>query len=36
MTKSELIDRLIESNSLLSRKESEAIISIVFDSMRRL
>lgn len=33
MTKSELIDKLIETNSLLSRKESEAIISLVFDSM---
>ncbi|GAB7027553.1 integration host factor subunit beta [Geotalea toluenoxydans] len=33
MTKSELIDKLVEANSVLSRKESEAIISIVFDSM---
>jgi integration host factor subunit beta len=33
MTKSELIDKLVEVNSVLSRKESEAIISIVFDSM---
>lgn len=33
MTKSELIDKLVEANSLLTRKESEAIISIVFDSM---
>ncbi|WP_243372916.1 integration host factor subunit beta [Geotalea sp. SG265] len=33
MTKSELIDKLVEANGLLSRKESEAIISIVFDSM---
>lgn len=33
MTKSELVDKLVEVNSILTRKESEAIISIVFDSM---
>ena len=33
MTKSELVDKLVEVNGILSRKESEAIISIVFDSM---
>ena len=33
MTKSELVDKLVETNGILTRKESEAIISIVFDSM---
>ncbi len=33
MTKSELVDKLVETNVILTRKESEAIISIVFDSM---
>jgi integration host factor subunit beta len=33
MTKSELVDKLVESNSILTRKESEAIVSLVFDSM---
>jgi integration host factor subunit beta len=33
MTKSELVDKLVESNGILTRKESEAIVSLVFDSM---
>ena len=33
MTKSELVDKLVESNGILTRKESEVIISLVFDSM---
>ncbi len=33
MTKSELVDRLVELNSILTRKESETVVSIVFDSM---
>jgi integration host factor subunit beta len=33
MTKSELIDRLVETNSILTRKESETVVSMVFDSM---
>ncbi len=34
MTKSELVERLLEANSLLTRKDSEIIIDIVFDSIR--
>ena len=33
MTKSELIDRLMAERSALTRKDSEAIVSLVFDSM---
>ena len=33
MTKSELVDKLVEANGILTRKESETIISIVFDAM---
>jgi integration host factor subunit beta len=33
MTKSELVDKLVESNGILTRKESEVIVSLVFDSM---
>lgn len=33
MTKSELVERIVERNSMLTRKESEMIINIVFDSM---
>ena len=33
MTKSELVERLVEGNASLSRKESELIINIIFDSM---
>ena len=33
MTKSELIERLSEANGILTRKDSEQIIGIVFDAM---
>jgi integration host factor subunit beta len=33
MTKSELIEKLSEANGVLSRKDSEQIIGIVFDAM---
>lgn len=33
MTKSELIEKMIEENAALTRKESEEIINLVFDSM---
>jgi integration host factor beta subunit len=33
MTKSELIDKLSEENVSLTRKESEAIVNLIFDSM---
>lgn len=33
MTKSELIDRLMEKRTVLTRKDSEAVVSLVFDSM---
>ena len=33
MTKSELIEKLSEANGILTRKDSEQIISIVFDAM---
>jgi integration host factor subunit beta len=33
MTKSELIERLAETNGSLTRKESEAVINLIFDSM---
>ncbi len=33
MTKSELIEKLSEANGILSRKDSEQIIGIVFDAM---
>ena len=33
MTKSELVERLVEANGALSRKESELVVSIIFDSM---
>ena len=33
MTKSELIDKLVEVRSMLTRKDSEAVVSLVFDSM---
>lgn len=33
MTKSELVEKIVERNSMLTRKESEMIINIVFDSM---
>jgi integration host factor subunit beta len=33
MTKSELVERLVETNGALSRKESELVVNIIFDSM---
>ena len=33
MTKSELVERLVEANGALSRKESELVVNIIFDSM---
>ena len=33
MTKSELIEKLSEANGILTRKDSEQIIGIVFDAM---
>lgn len=33
MTKSELIDKLMEKRGVLTRKDSEAVVSLVFDSM---
>ncbi|HEY6872042.1 MAG TPA: integration host factor subunit beta [Geobacteraceae bacterium] len=33
MTKSELVEKLVEANDALSRKESELIVNIIFDSM---
>jgi len=33
MTKSELVDRIVEANGILTRKESELVVNIVFDSM---
>lgn len=33
MTKSELVDKVSEANAALTRKDSEAIVNIIFDSM---
>ena len=33
MTKSELVEKIVEANGILSRKESELVVNIVFDSM---
>lgn len=33
MTKSELVDKIVEANVMLTRKESELVVNIVFDSM---
>ncbi len=33
MTKSELVEKIAEANKLLTRKESELVVNIVFDSM---
>ena len=33
MTKSELVERLVEANPVLSRKESEVVVNLIFDSM---
>lgn len=35
MTKSELIEKIMETNSFLNRKESELVVNIIFDSMTR-
>jgi integration host factor subunit beta len=34
MTKSELIEKLMSINTVLTRKDSELVVDIVFDSMR--
>jgi integration host factor subunit beta len=34
MTKSELIEKLLSKNSVLTRKDSELVVDIVFDSMK--
>jgi len=33
MTKSELVDKIVEANGTLTRKESEMVVNLVFDSM---
>ena len=33
MTKSELVQKIVESNSVLTRKESELVVNLVFDAM---
>lgn len=33
MTKSELVEKIMESNGFLNRKESETVVNIIFDSM---
>lgn len=33
MTKSELVEKVMETNSLLNRKDAELAVNIVFDSM---
>jgi integration host factor subunit beta len=33
MTKSELVEKIVETNKLLTRKESEMVVNLVFDSM---
>lgn len=33
MTKSELVEKIMETNGFLNRKESELVINIIFDSM---
>jgi len=33
MTKSELVEKIIETNGFLNRKESELVVNIIFDSM---
>jgi integration host factor beta subunit len=35
MTKSELIEKIMESNGFLNRKESELVVNIIFDSMAK-
>ncbi|MEI8355274.1 MAG: integration host factor subunit beta [Deltaproteobacteria bacterium] len=34
MTKSELIEKLLETNTVLTRKDSEMVVEIVFESMK--
>ncbi len=33
MTKSELVEKIMEANGFLNRKESEMVVNIIFDSM---
>ncbi|HEY6008031.1 MAG TPA: HU family DNA-binding protein, partial [Geobacteraceae bacterium] len=33
MTKSELVEKMVEAHSMLSRKEMELVVNTVFDSM---
>lgn len=33
MTKSELVEKIVEANGFLNRKESELVVNIIFDSM---
>lgn len=33
MTKSELVEKIMESNGVLNRKDSEMVVNIIFDSM---
>lgn len=33
MTKSELVEKIVEANGVLTRKESELVVNLVFDSM---
>jgi integration host factor subunit beta len=33
MTKSELVEKIMEANGLLSRKDSEQVVNIIFDAM---
>ena len=33
MTKSELVEKIMETNGFLNRKESELVVNIIFDSM---
>ena len=33
MTKSELVEKIMESNGILTRKESEMVVNLIFDSM---
>jgi integration host factor subunit beta len=33
MTKSELVEKIMESNGVLNRRESELVVNIIFDSM---
>ena len=34
LTKRELVDRLVSENNLITRKDSEIVVDIVFDSIR--